>query len=144
MNFEFENRIPRDRIDRDTLRLILAMEDENGTASGFDCGCTSSKGHTSQNIRGSSARHGAESSVARNASAGTCGCGNQDDNGNSVTLPPLHGYPLAMVYSPYQDFRDLYEADAALARGTLFRELDKPFLAGSAACMGSRGGCGCD
>lgn len=39
----------------------------------------------------------------------------------------LYGYPLASVYVPVQDFDGLYDCHAALARGTLFRELDKPF-----------------
>lgn len=34
---------------------------------------------------------------------------------------------LAMVYSPKQAFDNLYETEKALARGTLFAELDKPF-----------------
>lgn len=33
---------------------------------------------------------------------------------------------LAMAYVPYQRWRMLYEPDKALARGTLFEELDKP------------------
>ena len=39
------------------------------------------------------------------------------------------GKSLAMVYSPYQHFEELYETGEALCRGTLFRALDKPFLA---------------
>lgn len=39
----------------------------------------------------------------------------------------LTDHPLAMVYSPYQLFRDVYSPDNALARGTLFAELDLPF-----------------
>ena len=39
----------------------------------------------------------------------------------------LHEHPLAMVYSPYQHFRDTYTPDVALGRGTLFAELDLPF-----------------
>ncbi len=42
----------------------------------------------------------------------------------------LRGRALAMVYSPCQDFVNLYEPMAALSRGTLFAELDKPFCAG--------------
>ena len=34
---------------------------------------------------------------------------------------------IAMVFSPKQAFRDLYEPMKALSRGTLFAELDKPF-----------------
>lgn len=33
---------------------------------------------------------------------------------------------LAMVYSPIQYWRDIYDVDFALERGTLFAELDKP------------------
>ena len=51
------------------------------------------------------------------------------------TLPtPTHGwglqnYPLAMVYSPYQSWQNLYTPDVALEKGTLFGELDLPIEA---------------
>ena len=35
---------------------------------------------------------------------------------------------LAMVYSPYQPFDDLYDLEEALNAGTIFRALDYPFL----------------
>ncbi len=35
---------------------------------------------------------------------------------------------LAMVYAPCQKFHRLYAPEAALSRGTLFEELDKPIL----------------
>ena len=38
--------------------------------------------------------------------------------------------PLAMVYMPDQEWRNLYGEDEALCRGTLFSELDFPFCAG--------------
>lgn len=37
---------------------------------------------------------------------------------------------LAMVYSPAQEFDDLYDYDTALSRGTVFMSLDKPFMGG--------------
>ena len=37
---------------------------------------------------------------------------------------------LAMVYSPHQEFDELYDHATALCRGTLFTELDKPFFGG--------------
>ena len=49
---------------------------------------------------------------------------------NQLGVAPTDNAPvtsLAMVYSPTQVFRDLYEPCKALARGTLFAELDKPF-----------------
>lgn len=39
----------------------------------------------------------------------------------------LKSHPLAMVYSPLQDFHQLYTPEVALERGTLFSELDLPF-----------------
>ena len=50
----------------------------------------------------------------------------------------LEGYPLASVYSPIQHFRNLYEPDEALMRGTLFTELDLPFVCGE---INGGGGC---
>ena len=39
----------------------------------------------------------------------------------------LQGYPLAMAYSPYQNWHQLYTPEIALEKGTLFSELDMPF-----------------
>ena len=35
---------------------------------------------------------------------------------------------LAMAYVPWQTWRDIYEVEKALCHGTIFCELDKPFL----------------
>lgn len=35
---------------------------------------------------------------------------------------------LAMAYVPVQQWQDIYEPEVALARGTLFAQLDKPFI----------------
>ena len=40
----------------------------------------------------------------------------------------LHDHPLAMVYSPIQKWRNIYDGETALVRGTIFEELDLPFL----------------
>ena len=48
----------------------------------------------------------------------------------------LENYPLASVYSPIQAFRNLYELDEALEHGTLFKELDLPFLCGERSIGG--------
>lgn len=37
-------------------------------------------------------------------------------------------YTLAMVYSPYQEWQNIYDGEKSLERGTIFAELDKPFL----------------
>lgn len=49
----------------------------------------------------------------------------------------LSCYPLASVYSPLQEFRDIYDIDTALGEGTIFKELNLPFLGGKSGC-----GCG--
>ncbi len=46
-------------------------------------------------------------------------------------IPTLEDAPsLAMVYSPYQKWRKIYDPVKALSRGTQFAELDKPFAGG--------------
>ncbi len=39
------------------------------------------------------------------------------------------GYPLAMVYAVDQPFRNINDPTTGLAAGTIFAELDLPFLA---------------
>lgn len=39
----------------------------------------------------------------------------------------LYDHPLAMVYSPCQNWHEVYAPDVALSRGTMFSELDLPF-----------------
>ena len=40
----------------------------------------------------------------------------------------LDDLPIAMAYVPMQKWQKLYDPDVALDRGTLFCELDLPFL----------------
>lgn len=54
----------------------------------------------------------------RNASRG-CGCRRED---------PLYGMPLAMAYVPWQNWREIYDLCEGFQTGTIFEELDKPFL----------------
>ena len=55
----------------------------------------------------------------------------REENTNSGAMHGwgLHDHPLAMVYSPYQHWRDTYTPEIALAHGTLFSELNLPFEA---------------
>ena len=48
--------------------------------------------------------------------------------------PVCDGMVLAMSYMLNQEFTDLYEADAGFPRGTIFAQLDKPFMAGGMGC----------
>ena len=36
--------------------------------------------------------------------------------------------PIGMAYVPWQKWQDLYDPDKSLESGTIFEELDKPFL----------------
>ncbi len=65
---------------------------------------------------------------------GGCGCCERGGNNGGNSMDCLHGMSLAMVYSPCQEFEDLYDHTEGLKRGTIFRALDKPFT-------GRRGGC---
>ena len=49
-----------------------------------------------------------------------------------VSEAPCGARPLAMVYSPVQEWRDLYDSETGHERGTIFKELDFPFLGGEA------------
>ena len=43
-------------------------------------------------------------------------------------------FVVAMAYVPWQQFETTYELDKALETGTIFPELDKPFLAVGRGC----------
>ena len=61
-------------------------------------------------------------------------CGNTEDS--TFNVPKLKGYPLAMAYSPFQEFEDIYDCETAHKRGTIFKALDFPFYGG--ACDSSK------
>ena len=42
--------------------------------------------------------------------------------------------PVAMAYVPWQDWCNIYPLRKALCQGTLFGELDKPFLGKGGCC----------
>ncbi len=41
---------------------------------------------------------------------------------------PQKLYSLAMAFVPQQTWQDIYECNVALARGTIFADLDLPFI----------------
>lgn len=66
----------------------------------------------------------------------TSGCGCRNGRTNAVR----EGHPLAMVYSPSQEWREILEEEEAMVHGTLFRELIFPWY--PTACRGDNN-CGC-
>ena len=53
----------------------------------------------------------------------------------------MKGYPLASVYAPIQEFDNLYELDKGFVAGTIFSELDLPFMGRSLKYNSNMGGC---
>lgn len=49
-------------------------------------------------------------------------------------VDPMADFPLAMAYVPRQYFRKMYSPEEGLSRGTLFKELDLPFMAAGGEC----------
>ena len=43
-------------------------------------------------------------------------------------MPYVDQFPIAMAYVPWQYFKETYELDKALEIGTIFPELDRPFM----------------
>ena len=117
MEFEIDNRTPRDRIDPELLRRLM---EANNEGSDGGCGC-----------------RGADSGDFRRAESGP----GQRERMQIQPENGLRGRPLAMVYAPIQEFRSLYEPEEALEHGTIFRELDFPWY--PTACKGPSSGCGC-
>lgn len=68
-----------------------------------------------------------------------CGCRTESQRQSNCVCPAKRGcltdvmrasekMPVGMTYTPYQEFTGLYEWDTAFCQGTIFSELDKPFL----------------
>lgn len=63
--------------------------------------------------------------MIRLTNSGICG----DRSGTSFeSLKLPEGLPLAMAYVPWQRLDKMYAPVEALRRGTLYPELDKPFM----------------
>lgn len=64
-------------------------------------------------------------------SANTTAPATLENNGCTPNPTPFpRNTPVAMAYIPFQQYGPLYTPEQALACGTLFPELDKPFLGG--------------
>ena len=61
-----------------------------------------------------------------------CVCGmNMSPSANS---PECTGQVLAMAYVPWQHLDTVYEPEDGFCRGTIFPELDKPWMVGGGGC----------
>ena len=107
---------------------------ENSRMSGCGCGNSRESRENSENSRMSGCGCG-NSRESRenggNSRSNGCGCGNSSsDMDNDCRNSCLRGNSLAMVYSPCQRFENIYDTTEGLCRGTIFRDLDKPFWGG--------------
>ena len=71
-----------------------------------------------------------DNSSSRERREGCCAREERLDSHSGRKTWGLEDYPLASVYAPLQSWRNLYDAEAGLSRGTIFKELDLPFLCG--------------
>ena len=98
------------------------------------CGC-----HSCSNHNGCGCSHGDNGNSGGSSDNGSCGCVHD--------CCPCGGgwglcqYPLSMVYAPCQAFHSVYDEETALARGTLFAELDLPFEAAGGCNHDNRRAC---
>ena len=71
----------------------------------------------------------------------TCGrenCTRDNFPRNNCSNSDCDRWEIAMGYVPWQNLRDVYEPAQALRAGTLFPELEKPFMARDMARKGAR------
>lgn len=159
MDFQRENNTPLDRIDENMMRRILS---EYGVRDNFTGHCCDNdndyplyrRGNDSD-VRGQSYRR---DDRARKTSAtpthrhSSCcpicgskdGCSCRSSHGSSCgskegfRVPRLENVPLSMVYSPAQEWRNLYESEEGFDRGTIFKELDFPWYPTQCSSSGCR------
>lgn len=73
-----------------------------------------------------------------NMNRNTCGCrtGNADRercmkmDGCDIETEPVDRMAPGMAFVPWQKWEDIYCMEKSLERGTIFEQLDKPFLGG--------------
>ena len=106
---------PRDRLDPhmpDRHMVHNRMENRRG------CGCDA-EGYEQPKTRSSCSACNNEHTVHIAENTG-CGCATEEVHTD-------FNYSLAMVYSPHQEWQNLYCEEEGLMAGTIFKELDKPF-----------------
>lgn len=110
------------------MRSTPAYQQRGASASSYtreSCGrCSANRNQAYGSMNYASSRSGQNGGMHYRQNSSDC-CQTKD---------PLCGFPLAMAYVPWQTWQAIYEPDQALCQGTIFMELDKPFL----GCRGGR------
>ena len=134
---------PRDWLDPRLLeRIALRSEIPSNVGEPCMCGrndrCNNGCGRGNASDRmtennGCTCNRSTNENARRNNGCGCgCDCANQTPSREEAengceTYNAEFDYSLAMVYSPHQEFQNLYCEEDALMTGTIFRELDKHF-----------------
>jgi hypothetical protein len=126
MNVKNENFTPRERVNRELLDRMLADSAKEEAAERSPLPYPSTIPYPATPAMACH-RHENRRCPVNYANRNQCAPQREDSAPNTCRTPVYPGVSLAMVYSPCQAFADLYEPEAALERGTIFRELDKPF-----------------
>lgn len=66
--------------------------------------------------------------TAGNRQADHASCNSKRSGYNDKSRYSMDDFPIGMAYVPWQKWRDIYEPRKAFQTGTIFAELDKPFL----------------
>ena len=99
-----------------------------------NCDCTFAAEKESQCCEKSSEDRGNKERRSEDRRDTVCSCQKAYESAcESTCEDSLSEMPLAMAYVPWQKWCNIYEICKGFQRGTIFAELDKPFL--------GRGGC---
>jgi len=124
MNTKNDQYTPRERVHPDLLRELLE-EAEPGNLRAAQSVSAYPKENMSRSV---SCPRCAQRAEKRTCVRSTCEKTYCSEN---CTDPKNSVFPsLAMVYSPVQEFTDLYDPEEGLCRGTIFKQLDKPLTVG--------------
>ena len=126
MKVKNENFTPRERVNRELLDRMLAESAREEAAECATMPSPSPAPYPAAPAMACQCREERRCPV-NYANRNQCAPQREDSVPNTCRTPVHPGVSLAMVYSPCQAFADLYEPEAGIARGTIFKELDKPF-----------------
>ncbi len=105
---------------------MQSRERTENTDNHGNCGCENSNMRTTE-------RNSCHMCERMQVEQSECGCERNDADADSCDF----NYSLAMVYSPNQEWQNLYCEEEGMMAGTIFKELDKPFY--GAKCHGGNG-----
>lgn len=126
MKVKNENFTPRERVNRELLDRMLAESAREEAAERTTMPSPSPAPYPAAPAMACQCREERRCPV-NYANRNQCAPMREDPAPTPCRTPVYPGVSLAMVYSPCQAFADLYEPEAGIARGTIFKELDKPF-----------------